>query len=198
MATLEQLQERYSRIEAEITSLWPTAFRSACADCRDICCRPHMADEVLQSFWLSELANKAHGKNWHLAGNNHKCAALSEAGCLLKAGKPPFCFAFYCDALLDTVPPLALVSYLFLSLILSDLCRLDKKKNLQTMTAEEVYQSLDAVEKKVQNAERHVALYRRFEAASSDAQAMVALQMLAEIPQILSASSRRAILSQLS
>ena len=197
MSRIEALQRRYAQIEAEIGAMWPEKFVSGCSACTEICCRPHMADEVLHSFWLNELAVKAHGKNWHLDHHHTHCAALSDTGCLLKAGKPPFCFAFYCDSLLGSIPPVTLVSYLFLSLILSDLCRLDKRRNLQTMTAEEVYQSLDAVEAKIVNAERHLGIYRQFLDAETSSQPLLAIQMLAEIPQILSASARRTIMAAL-
>ena len=190
----ESLFEKYAAIEQAVRELWPRAFFDACAKCTSICCRPHMADEVLHSTWLSHLADATHGPGWHLKNQNSKCVALTESGCMLKAGKPPFCFSFYCDGLLASAPPFVLVSYLFLSFILTDLCRLNKRRNLLELTREEIENSTEIIEQKIEHAHKQLKMYRDFLCANEQTQVKLSVFMLAEIPGILSQSVRKELL----
>ncbi|MBN2525417.1 MAG: hypothetical protein JXR76_03420 [Deltaproteobacteria bacterium] len=193
-AKVALLKKRYVALERRIAELWPPEFAAACASCDAICCRPHMADEVLQSPWLQDLAAAAHGANWHRHHVNPFCRALAESGCLLKAGKPPFCISFYCDRLLGTVPPLQLVANLYLSFILTELCRLDRRRNLLELDEKQMKDAVSLIEKKISHAETQLRQYVAFIAANDSQKAQMAVFMLADIPAVLSKTVRQVIL----
>jgi hypothetical protein len=192
----EMLQKRYIRIEHTIQSLWPSVFSRKCAACTAICCRPHMADSVLESPWLHSIAARAHGPDWHQNGTHPLCHALTSSGCLLREGKPPFCYGFYCDDLLEDIPPVNLVSYLYLSNILSALCMLDKDHHLLELSEAEQVTFADRIDRNLSLAESQLARYRNFREAADSDKPGLALRMVAEMPRILSRSVCQKILGK--
>lgn len=194
MKTIKELQDIYVSIEQEIARLWPNAFSEACKNCTDICCRPHMAHEVLESVWLRDISVRAHGKWWQQS-SNPKCNALGNTGCVLTAGKPPFCIHFYCDKLLAKENPYELVANLFLSGILTALCKLDAKQNLLELDEESLLQNSHLIQQRLHDAQGSLALYRLFLNTEKWNQPTIAFQMLVEMPSILTTSVRRKLKS---
>ncbi|MBN2340459.1 MAG: hypothetical protein JXX29_12380 [Deltaproteobacteria bacterium] len=196
MTTISQLQQKYMDVEREIASLWPKSFARICAACADICCRPHMADEVLDSDWLNAISQQAHGKWWR-AARFSECRALGSNGCMLQHGKPPFCYSFYCDRLLECDNPHELVANLFLSNILTALCKMEKGLNLAELAVDEWEKHRLEISARISQAETHVGLVKQFHMASGAEQAAIAFRMLVEMPGLLTASVRRALLGAL-
>jgi hypothetical protein len=191
---METLQRRYVRIEKTIQQLWPSAFTQRCAACAAICCRPHMAEEVLNSPWLQSIAARGNCDYWPLAGTHPLCRALTPSGCCLKEGKPPFCYGFYCDALLENIPAATLISYLYLSNILSALCGLDKQHNLLELSQEEIKEFVGQIDRNLTMAETQLGRYRFFQDSDDSEKPVLALRMVAEMPRLLSRSVCRRIL----
>ena len=194
--SIKTLQRRYIRIEQTIQQLWPSVFTERCTACATICCRPHMADEVLNSPWLQSIAATESCNHWPLAGTHPLCSALMQSGCGLRAGKPPFCYGFYCDALLENIPAANLIAYLYLSNILSVLCVLDKQQNLLELSHEETTEFAGQIDRNLAVAETQLSRYRFFQDAGDSEKSALALRMAAEMPRILSRSVCRRILEK--
>ena len=192
----KRLQQEYMKIELAVAGLWPESFKRACAQCTEICCRPHMAEEVFESDWLQAISTKAHG-NWFEEKDRHpNCKALGQKGCVLTHGKPPFCTSFYCDKLLTGQSPRDLVCHLFLSNILSTLCKLDKKHNLQELPKSEWRAHRDKIAANIERAKIHLDWVKQFKTATDDAKIEPAFRMLVEMPALLTTGVRRVLQHQ--
>lgn len=182
------LRTRYIHLAEAVHALWPAAFSSCCANCKTICCRPHMADEILSGSWLSEIARLEAG-DWSVRpGPRHaRCAALGPNGCIFTAAKPPFCRSFYCDALLNAIAdPAELAAALFLSNILTDTCRLNRRHNLLSLPLTDGDENRILVEAALRKGEENLALYRWFCRQTSEAARFQgAFKMLCRMPFLL-------------
>lgn len=197
MPKLRQLQTAYIDLEQKIAAKWPKSFSNTCCDCVNVCCRPHMAQEVLDSFWLTSISTIHHGKWWQQETNNPLCPALTDVGCLLKVGKPPFCYSFYCDSLLEHHSAYDLVASLFLSNILTALCKLDRKRNLLDLSRIEIIESEALIAQRIKNGLKHFELFIKYNACEPDARPALAFEMVVEMPNLLTASVRKALLKTL-
>ena len=199
MIRIKELQKHYSQLEKHIIDLWPQEFSEACANCTSICCKTHMADEVSSSYWLSSLSKtKLANLSSQPPTIKNQCIALGKNGCILESGKPPFCSSFYCDHLLDAIDDgPSLIAAMYLSSILTNLCKVNKRLNLITMSKTEIANYADQIEVRIKTAGKHVEQYVRFTAANHDEKPPIALEMVCEIPNILTASLSRAVLAKL-
>jgi hypothetical protein len=194
LITPSTLQQRYILLAHAVKERWPDAFSSCCADCPEICCRPHMAEDILSSPWLAAIGQLEQG-NWvSRPGNFHpNCLALGPTGCIFIGAKPPFCSTFYCDALLNSIPdPAELVAGLFLGAIPKDTCRLSGRLNLLELEPATLEQSIPLVEQALTRGESNLALYKHFQSQVDEGlRYRDVLQMLARIPSLLTAAVSR-------
>lgn len=187
MSTLKKLQSQYIQLENAIVDLWPKPFKDACSNCTTICCRPHMAEEAVESRWLHAVSAAQHG-DWFArsVAPVDQCRALGRQGCCLKAGKPPFCYSFYCDRLLTVFnngPDL--IAAIFISGILSNVCRLSPKLNLVHLNHSQIQNNLHLISQNLLIGEQHLALYVTFLDAPVDQKHVIALKMVCQNPKLL-------------
>jgi hypothetical protein len=98
MNSLSNIIKKYAAFEAEVRSYTTKIYRDHCSACQGMCCKPEFCEESLGSPFLDYVRRRfaphvvydaAHG--W-----------LTPAGCALPVGRPPVCYQFFCDTILDT------------------------------------------------------------------------------------------------
>ncbi len=101
MDELEDILRAYAAFESEVRVFSSELWLQSCSNCREVCCKAVYCRETFESpFLYLLLKNHSHPaynitqKNW-----------LSEAGCKLSVGRPPVCYEFLCDNILDARRP---------------------------------------------------------------------------------------------
>ena len=91
---MQQFAEQYAALEREVQELTSALCAESCALCSSCCCRADLCEEALNSPFLSML----HRRDFL---DSDAYGFLSETGCVLDAGRPPVCYEFFCDELLN-------------------------------------------------------------------------------------------------
>ena len=91
----------YLFLESKVNFLISQACRCFCSECKERCCGKEYCSESVSSCWLTII--------WTLCGNNifnydEEKGWLSPYGCHLTAGRPPVCYDFFCNRLLEEDP----------------------------------------------------------------------------------------------
>jgi hypothetical protein len=95
---LNHLLEEYAGLEQAVQKLVRAQCGSVCGLCTvACCCRADICEEALDSPFLRFL----HGRD-ELESDAY--GFLTENGCALETGRPPICYEFFCEAVLDTQP----------------------------------------------------------------------------------------------
>lgn len=89
-------------IDFEITVRQQIARISAphCAVCQGVCCRPEFCRENIDSPFLNRLTARARPDR----GFSAKRGWLAPTGCALRAGRPPVCYQFNCNRIINALP----------------------------------------------------------------------------------------------
>lgn len=97
MDLLSKIIEDYAAFEAKIGAYTANIFQKYCSVCDGACCRPEICEESLFSPFLKRLRQRfasdaafSDGRGW-----------LKPTGCALTVGRPPVCYQFICDAVLQ-------------------------------------------------------------------------------------------------
>jgi len=85
-----------SKVQKEIT----TRCSQYCSSCSHICCTPEFCQETLESPFLS-LVRKRFSPYARYMKNR---GWWSENGCTLSFGRPPVCYEFMCNDIIDDQP----------------------------------------------------------------------------------------------
>ncbi len=101
MNPVETIINPYIRLECDIRELMSRLFSSTCGLCTACCCRADICEETTQSAFLSLLLNKQ-GRSAETMDDRY--GWLDIHGCALEYGRPPVCYAFFCDELLARLP----------------------------------------------------------------------------------------------
>ena len=97
---LLQLVDYYADLEIRVQRLMKQACRPVCASCLKICCRPEMCRESLESPFLVLAKERGETKpTW-----SEERGLLGPKGCALSVGRPPVCYEFLCQAILENQP----------------------------------------------------------------------------------------------
>jgi hypothetical protein len=91
----------YGHLEARVRRLIAKACLSFCSECNDICCKENICFESIESFWL-KIVQIVHGHE--TSGYNESLGWLSSCGCALAVGRPPVCYEFFCNRILEEIP----------------------------------------------------------------------------------------------
>lgn len=101
MKNVDDLYEPYIELEQAIHERMNLLFPTACGECTACCCRADICEEVLHSAFLTRLLER----QGHSARTmDDRFGWLQLDGCSLEYGRPPVCYAFFCDDLLDGLP----------------------------------------------------------------------------------------------
>ncbi|MCU0856997.1 MAG: hypothetical protein MUC65_01150 [Pontiellaceae bacterium] len=94
---LNHLLEEYADLERGVQGLISAQCRETCELCTARCCRADICEEALDSPFLQTL----HG---HTELESDRCGFLTEYGCSLEIGRPPVCYEFFCEEILESQP----------------------------------------------------------------------------------------------
>jgi len=95
---LSHFIETYSELERGVQELVSAQCGPVCGLCTvACCCRADLCEEALESRFLRLLHNKK-------ALESDRYGFLTESGCSLRTGRPPVCYEFFCEELLDSLP----------------------------------------------------------------------------------------------
>jgi len=97
MQELEQILKDYAAFEAEVRNFSSELWFQWCSNCREVCCKAVYCRETLESPFLF-LLSKNHSPE--ISFSTQK-VWLNETGCKLSVGRPPVCYEFLCDTILE-------------------------------------------------------------------------------------------------
>lgn len=101
MISLESILDAYIALENSVRQLQTHLFSETCGLCTACCCRADICEETVQSAFLSLLLKRQE----RTAGEmDDRYGWLDLHGCSLDYGRPPVCYAFFCDELLARLP----------------------------------------------------------------------------------------------
>lgn len=98
---MNDLIATYIELETDIQHLMTSMCTDACALCTACCCRADICEEVGQSAFLSLLLKEQNRSNDQM---DDRFGWLDNNGCSLEYGRPPICYAYFCDQLLMRFP----------------------------------------------------------------------------------------------
>ena len=74
-------------------------FGHVCAMCTSVCCTPDICEESLDSAFLNRVRSVCGEKSLFC----DRFGWLTERGCALACGRPPVCYGFFCNEILDAL-----------------------------------------------------------------------------------------------
>lgn len=101
MNSLEDFLEAYAELERSIQELMGQLFSETCGLCTACCCRVDICEEATQSAFLSRLLKR---QELDAKDLDDRYGWLDQNGCALEYGRPPICYAYFCDQLLARLP----------------------------------------------------------------------------------------------
>lgn len=101
MQSIVDLLEPYAELEGAVQQLMTQLFSETCGLCTACCCRADICEEAVESAFLSLLL-----KQQDLVANDldDRYGWLDLHGCSLEYGRPPVCYVYFCDELLNDLP----------------------------------------------------------------------------------------------
>lgn len=93
--------EAYLFLEQKVRRLTAGMCFPFCSRCSGACCREDICRESIESFWLSSIWQM---RNHHIARYHPQRGWLAPKGCMISAGRPPVCYDFLCDRMLESLP----------------------------------------------------------------------------------------------
>ena len=198
---IEKAIGEYAELEMEIDGLVRRRMGPVCAACRKVCCRPEVCRQSLESWWLRRVSRRVHGKWWPDDWQTRDgCVALTDAGCLLRAGRPTFCRSFACGRYVRAYRDVwEVVFYSFVSDLLRQTVQLTGRLDLEYMTAAQARPHAATIAARLAAARELLAEAKRLiDPAEAEAEKhRVALKLIVAMPAILRHTTRQAILSKL-
>jgi len=95
---MEEAIEKYGALERRVQELLLLLTGDACRHCAGTCCRHDICEESAHSLFLRRV------RQWfdqprHLSND---CGWLDPDGCVLQYGRPPVCYEYFCDEILES------------------------------------------------------------------------------------------------
>jgi hypothetical protein len=101
MHTVEDLLEPYAVLESAVCRLMQQLFAETCGLCTACCCRADVCEEVTCSAFLTLLLKQ---QGVSPTDMDDRFGWLDLHGCSLAYGRPPICYSYFCDELLEAWP----------------------------------------------------------------------------------------------
>jgi hypothetical protein len=99
-AELCQILDAYAALETAVRQQIAGFCAPHCSECERVCCRPQYCRENIQSPFLTILSAKIQQHTAYTAEHGW----LTSTGCALSAGRPPVCYEFNCNKIIDAQP----------------------------------------------------------------------------------------------
>jgi hypothetical protein len=91
----------YSSLEIKVKQLLIKISYPFCTECKACCCREDICSESFNSDWLRIIRSLYDERN---SQYDDKKGWLSSYGCKLTAGRPPVCYEYFCDKIIEATP----------------------------------------------------------------------------------------------
>jgi hypothetical protein len=101
MQTINDILIPYTELEKSVRARMVELFSTTCGMCTSCCCRTDICEEAISSAFLSMLLKVQQVRPEDM---DDRYGWLDQNGCSLKYGRPPICYAFFCDELLARLP----------------------------------------------------------------------------------------------
>jgi hypothetical protein len=102
MATeLSKILKEYADFEITVRQQMAGICAPHCSVCQSVCCRPEYCRENIDSPFLNRISSKSRTNNSAFSAERGWLAA---SGCTLSAGRPPVCYQFNCNNIIDGLP----------------------------------------------------------------------------------------------
>ncbi len=101
MHLINDILEPYAELEISVRKLMAQLFSATCGLCTACCCRADICEEATSSAFLSMLLER---QGLSIAQMDDRYGWLDVDGCSLEYGRPPVCYTYFCDELLDRLP----------------------------------------------------------------------------------------------
>lgn len=101
MSTLDDFTDAYAELETRVRQAMVEHFDDLCGLCTACCCRTDICEEAAQSAFLARLLAR---QGLSADAMDDRFGWLGTEGCSLEFGRPPVCYAFFCDELLVRLP----------------------------------------------------------------------------------------------
>jgi hypothetical protein len=198
---LQESIAQYAELDIEIGRLIAERLYHVCAQCPKPCCRPDVCQQAVESWWLRQVSEHVHGKWWPRDWPaRDDCIAMTDSGCMLKAGRPAICRSFVCDKYTEAYGSLwEAVALSFLADLAWEVGHLSGRASLETLDEEDAPKHADRIARRIAAGRRQLELAKRLldDEVSELAKHRIALRLLCEVPRVLRATTRRAILARL-
>jgi len=89
----------YTKLEGEVREYISSLFSGTCMLCTSSCCTPDICEESLDSVFLKSV--RAVYEPGALFCDSY--GWLTERGCALKCGRPPVCYGFFCNEIVNSL-----------------------------------------------------------------------------------------------
>ena len=200
-ADLARAIRDYAELEIEIDQLVRERDHGACARCEKPCCRADVCRQVVESWWLREVSRHVHGAWWPDDWETRdECIAMTETGCMLKAGRPVICSSFVCDRYVEAYEGLWEAAFVsFVSDLLWNVAQLTGRVHIEQLAEDDAPRYLDRIVERVATGRRRLDEARRLLDDGTDdlTKHRVLLGLLCEMPRSFRATTRRALLARL-
>jgi hypothetical protein len=101
MATaLSKILKGYADFETAVRHQIADICAPHCSVCRSVCCRPEYCRENSDSPFLNLISAKSRPNKVYSAERGW----LTASGCALSTGRPPVCYQFNCNKVMDALP----------------------------------------------------------------------------------------------
>ena len=97
---LQQILKKYAAFETEVVEFTSELLKPWCHNCKGECCKTDCCRETLDSSFLSLLVTQYPPRAKFSALDGW----LTKNGCALGVGRPPVCYEFLCDRVLNARP----------------------------------------------------------------------------------------------
>ena len=99
-AELRQILDEYAAFEIVVRQKISDFCAPHCSVCELVCCGPEFCRENIDSPFLNLLDSRVLPN----AAYSAQRGWLTSSGCALSAGRPPVCYQFNCDKIIDALP----------------------------------------------------------------------------------------------
>lgn len=91
---------KYHLLEEKIIRSVAYICAAFCNECVECCCREDICRESINSYWL-KLLWQIHGQD--VSKYDRSKGWSTSHGCQLPAGRPPVCYEYFCNKILDAL-----------------------------------------------------------------------------------------------